>query len=89
MFLERGADVGINFLRLSFRSSTCSFGISLRRLIVRDPLSRKLTVDLLETMIDLADEELESRLLQHLLSSPIGDGGQFDMVIVFSFAPQS
>jgi len=41
-----------------------------------------LIVDFLECMIDLADEPLESRLVQHLLSSPIGDGGQFDMVIV-------
>ena len=42
-----------------------------------------LIVDFLECMIDLADEPLDSRLVQHLLSSPIGDGGQFDMVIVF------
>ena len=42
-----------------------------------------LMVDFLECMIDLADEPLDSRLVQHLLSSPIGDGGQFDMVIVF------
>jgi len=33
-------------------------------------------------MIDLVDEPLDSRLVQHLLSNPIGDGGQFDMVIV-------
>ena len=41
-----------------------------------------LIVDFLECMIDLASEPLDSRLVQHLLSSPIGDGGQFDMVIV-------
>jgi len=41
-------------------------------------------VDFLECMIDLADEPLDSRLVQHLLSSPIGDGGQFDMVIVLA-----
>jgi bleomycin hydrolase len=34
-------------------------------------------------MIDLADSPLDSRLVQHLLSQPIGDGGQFDMVIVY------
>ena len=42
-------------------------------------------VDFLECMIDLAEMPLESRLVQHLLSSPIGDGGQFDMVIVTPF----
>jgi hypothetical protein len=40
--------------------------------------------DFLECMIDLASTPLDSRLVQHLLSSPIGDGGQFDMVIVLS-----
>jgi len=35
-------------------------------------------------MIDLACMPLESRLIQHLLSSPIEDGGQFDMFVVLS-----
>jgi aminopeptidase C len=39
----------------------------------------------LECMIDLAHEPLESRLIQHLFQSPVGDGGQFDMVIVYAF----
>ena len=46
-------------------------------------------IDFLECMIDLADEPLDGRLVQHLLSSPIGDGGQFDMFIVYSSLPLS
>ncbi|KAM0812989.1 putative Peptidase C1-like family protein [Seiridium cardinale] len=34
----------------------------------------------LENIIDLADEDLESRLVQRLLGEPISDGGQWDMV---------
>jgi bleomycin hydrolase len=34
----------------------------------------------LEQILDTADEPLDSRLVQTLLSSPVSDGGQFDMV---------
>lgn len=34
----------------------------------------------LEQIIDTAGEELDGRLVQRLLSSPVGDGGQWDMV---------
>ena len=33
----------------------------------------------LEQILDTADENLDGRLLQELLSSPVGDGGQWDM----------
>lgn len=33
----------------------------------------------LEQIIDTYKEDVDSRLVQHLLSDPIGDGGQFDM----------
>ena len=34
----------------------------------------------LEQIIDTAGENLEGRLVQRLLSQPVGDGGQWDMV---------
>jgi bleomycin hydrolase len=34
----------------------------------------------LENVIDTVDEPLDGRLLQSLLASPVGDGGQWDMV---------
>lgn len=34
----------------------------------------------LENIIDTLDEPLDGRLLQSLLSDPVGDGGQWDMV---------
>lgn len=34
----------------------------------------------LEHVIDTADEELDGRLMQSLMSSPMSDGGQWDMV---------
>ena len=34
----------------------------------------------LEQMIDTAEEELDSRLVQELLKAPVSDGGQWDMV---------
>lgn len=34
----------------------------------------------LEHVIDTADEDLDSRLVQALFASPVGDGGQFDML---------
>ena len=33
----------------------------------------------LEQILDTTEEDLEGRLLQALLSSPVGDGGQWDM----------
>ena len=35
----------------------------------------------LEQIIDTAREDVEGRLVQSLLSSPVGDGGQWDMVV--------
>ena len=35
----------------------------------------------LEQIIDTASEDVEGRLVQRLLSSPVGDGGQWDMVV--------
>ncbi|KAI8379400.1 peptidase C1B, bleomycin hydrolase [Radiomyces spectabilis] len=35
----------------------------------------------LENMIDLADENINSRVVQYLLQSPVGDGGQWDMFV--------
>lgn len=34
----------------------------------------------LENILDTADQPLDGRLLQELMSSPVGDGGQWDMV---------
>ncbi|KAL8734351.1 MAG: hypothetical protein Q9166_001549 [cf. Caloplaca sp. 2 TL-2023] len=34
----------------------------------------------LEQIVDTVDEDLEGRLIQRLLESPVGDGGQWDMV---------
>ncbi|KAL8942935.1 MAG: hypothetical protein Q9211_001185 [Gyalolechia sp. 1 TL-2023] len=34
----------------------------------------------LEQILDTAEEDLEGRLMQTLLASPVGDGGQWDMV---------
>ena len=36
----------------------------------------------LENVIDTVDEPLDGRLLQSLVLSPVGDGGQWDMVYV-------
>lgn len=35
----------------------------------------------LEQIMDTADEDLEGRLIQRLLAAPVGDGGQWDMVL--------
>lgn len=34
----------------------------------------------LESILDTVNEPLDGRLLQTLLASPVGDGGQWDMV---------
>ena len=34
----------------------------------------------LEQIVDTAQDDLEGRLIQNLLQSPVGDGGQWDMV---------
>ena len=34
----------------------------------------------LEQVLDTTDEELDGRLVQSLMASPVGDGGQWDMV---------
>ncbi|KAH8730813.1 bleomycin hydrolase [Phaeosphaeriaceae sp. PMI808] len=34
----------------------------------------------LETILDTASEEIDGRLIQELMASPVGDGGQWDMV---------
>lgn len=33
----------------------------------------------LETVIELAEEPIDGRLMQHLLQAPMEDGGQWDM----------
>ncbi|KAL9110775.1 MAG: hypothetical protein Q9227_004767 [Pyrenula ochraceoflavens] len=47
----------------------------------------------LQSIMDTADQELDSRLIQSLLASPIGDGGQWDMVAnlvaKYGIVPQS
>lgn len=35
----------------------------------------------LENMIDLAHKDIDDRVVQYLLTDPVGDGGQFDMLI--------
>ncbi|RPA97954.1 peptidase C1B, bleomycin hydrolase [Choiromyces venosus 120613-1] len=35
----------------------------------------------LEQIIDTQEEDLDGRLIQYLLQSPVGDGGQWDMVV--------
>lgn len=35
----------------------------------------------LENMLDLADEPLDSRVIQYLLEAPLNDGGQWDMAV--------
>ncbi|KIW12536.1 hypothetical protein PV08_09813 [Exophiala spinifera] len=46
----------------------------------------------LEQIVDTADEDLESRLVQELLSAPVNDGGQWDMaanlVTKYGLVPQ-
>lgn len=32
-------------------------------------------------VIDTVDEPLDGRLVQYLLTAPVGDGGQWDMVV--------
>ncbi|KAG1221857.1 hypothetical protein G6F67_009722 [Rhizopus microsporus] len=32
-------------------------------------------------MIDLAHKDIDDRVVQYLLTDPVGDGGQFDMLI--------
>lgn len=39
----------------------------------------------LEQILDTTDETLDSRLVQTLLSSPVGDGGQWDMVSSYQY----
>lgn len=34
----------------------------------------------LEQILDTAEEDIESRLVQALMGAPVGDGGQWDMV---------
>ncbi len=34
----------------------------------------------LEQIIDTADQDLDSRLVQHMFHEPLSDGGQWDMV---------
>ncbi|KAI9719735.1 MAG: hypothetical protein M1812_003223 [Candelaria pacifica] len=47
----------------------------------------------LEQVLDTMDEDMEGRLMQALLSSPVGDGGQWDMVAnlvnKYGLVPQS
>ncbi|GAA5823090.1 hypothetical protein JCM11251_007482 [Rhodosporidiobolus azoricus] len=47
----------------------------------------------LEQQLDLADKPLDDRMVQHLLTDPEGDGGQWDMIInlftTFGLVPQS
>ena len=47
----------------------------------------------LEQMIELKDEAVDSRLFQHVLTSPLGDGGQWDMlasvVLKYGLVPKS
>ena len=47
----------------------------------------------LEQMIELKDEAVDSRLFQHVLKSPLGDGGQWDMlanvVLKYGLVPKS
>ncbi|GAA5912688.1 hypothetical protein JCM6882_005762 [Rhodosporidiobolus microsporus] len=47
----------------------------------------------LESQLDLADKPLDDRMVQHLLTDPEGDGGQWDMIInlfsTFGLVPQS
>ena len=35
----------------------------------------------LEQIIDTVSEPLDGRLVQHLLSKPLEDGGQYDMIV--------
>ncbi|KAI9315266.1 peptidase C1B, bleomycin hydrolase [Dichotomocladium elegans] len=35
----------------------------------------------LENMIDLADKDIDDRVVQYLLKDPVGDGGQWDMFV--------
>ncbi|KAI4184909.1 MAG: hypothetical protein L6R41_004435 [Letrouitia leprolyta] len=48
---------------------------------------------LLEQILDTVEEDLEGRLIETLLSSPVGDGGQWDMVAnlveKYGLVPQS
>lgn len=47
----------------------------------------------LEQMLELADEDLDSRIVQHLFQSPENDGGQWDLAVNlvenFGLVPQA
>ncbi|GAA6038351.1 hypothetical protein JCM8097_007604 [Rhodosporidiobolus ruineniae] len=48
---------------------------------------------LLENILDLTDKPFDDRMIQHLLTDPEGDGGQWDMIVnlftTFGLVPQS
>jgi bleomycin hydrolase len=62
------------------RYSLKSFELSQAYLFFWDKLEK--ANYFLENVIDTVDEPLDGRLMQSLLSSPVGDGGQWDMVYV-------
>ena len=62
------------------RYSLKSFELSQAYLFFWDKLEK--ANYFLENVIDTVDEPLDGRLMQSLLASPVGDGGQWDMVYV-------
>ena len=60
------------------RHNLSSFELSQAYLFFYDKLEK--ANFFLENILDTLDEELDSRLLKELMSSPVSDGGQWDMV---------
>ncbi|EIE83493.1 hypothetical protein G6F46_002763 [Rhizopus delemar] len=73
---------GTNIMRLAVISKyklSDDFELSQSYLFFYDKLEKANWF--LENMIDLAHKDIDDRVVQYLLTDPVGDGGQFDMLI--------
>ncbi|KAH6647087.1 peptidase C1-like family protein [Truncatella angustata] len=72
------ASTNVFRIALMQRYNLASFELSQAYLFFWDKLEK--ANFFLENIIELADEDLESRLVQRVLADPVSDGGQWDMV---------
>jgi len=72
------ASTNVFRVALMKRHNLSSFELSQAYLFFYDKLEK--ANFFLEQILDTAGEELDSKLVQRLLSQPVGDGGQWDMV---------
>lgn len=72
---------GTNLLRAAAakKLGVTDFEFSQNHLLFFDKLEK--ANYFLESMIDLADRDIDDRTVHHLLSDPIGDGGQWNMFV--------